>query len=496
MNISEKFRLNFPLLLSLVFIYIISVWLRLAFLDTNLFFGPEQGRDFLVIKEFVLQHKLTLIGPKTDIGGIFHGPVYYYFTSIPFAMSQGDPLFSSKFLIFFNCVTVFFIYLLGKRLHNRSTGIIAAILFAFSFNAIVYARWLSNPPLSIPLVTMAMFFLIDFLKGNKKSLIGYSICFGLLSQVEFLNILFFSAITLGVIVVFFNHFRKTSSAFLFFNFLIASVLCVGSYILFDIRHQFLITNNILNLLNGQTGFHISLLSAVQKSGLEFFHSFTTTILPLGGPWSFLLLFFAVGLLLVRSKKQKEYVLVILWLFVPLILLIILRHDVLEHFFVSLIPAFILITALVVESVLRKSLPIGIVIAIVLIGVQLVAWKNTIPQNNNIFFQATQPELRYSNELETIDRIYQESGKNSFAIQSYTIPYWSQQGWEYLFWSYGERKYGRSPVSQKDTKKLFVIIQDDSNSKYQQEWLKNTVSKWGSVTQTFRYGVLTIRELRL
>ncbi len=496
MHIFEKIKLNLPLLLSLFFIFIISLWLRLAFLDTNLFFGPEQGRDFLVIKELVLQHRLTLIGPKTDIAGIFHGPVFYYFTAIPFAMSQGDPLFSAKFLIVVNCITVFFIYLLGARLHNRSTGLVAAILFAFSFNAIVYARWLSNPPLSIPLVTMAMFFLIDFLKGNKKSLLGYSICLGLLGQVEFLNILFFVAITLCVIFVFFKRFRKTSAVFLLINFLIVSLLCVGSYILFDIRHQFLITNNILNLLRGQTGFHISLLSALQKSSLEFFNSFTVTVLPFRGPWSFLLLFFAAGLLLIRAKKQKEYVLVILWLFIPVFLLIILRHDVLEQFFVALIPAFILVTALAIESVLKKAPPLGIIIVILVISMQLIAWKNTIPQNKNIFFQTPQPDLRYSDVLKTIDRIYQESGQKSFAVQAYTIPYWNQQAWEYLFWSYGAKKYARLPISQKDTKKLFVIIQDDSDSKYQQDWLKNTVSKWGSVTQTFRYGVLTTRELQL
>src|ERR1035437_7359970 len=79
----------------LVILFFVSFWLRFAYLKDNLFFGPEQGIDFLVIKNLVVDHKLTLIGSKTDVSGIFHGPVYYYFASIPFFLSNGDPLLVS-----------------------------------------------------------------------------------------------------------------------------------------------------------------------------------------------------------------------------------------------------------------------------------------------------------------------------------------------------------------------------------------------------------------
>src|SRR6266567_449887 len=219
------------ILLLLCLLFIIAICFRFAFLSNNLFFGPEQGRDFLVVKDTVLSHKLTLIGSKTDIAGIFHGPLFYYLSTIPFLFTHGDPLSASFFFIFINSTTVFFLYLLGIKIRSKRVGLIAALLFTFSFNAIVYARWLSNPPLSIPFATMTMFFLFSFLKGNKRSLIGYAICLGLLNQAEFLNILFYALITIVTIVIFFDRFKKVSPVFLLGNFFLATLLSVGSFIL-------------------------------------------------------------------------------------------------------------------------------------------------------------------------------------------------------------------------------------------------------------------------
>ena len=47
------------------------------------------------------------------------------------------------------------------------------------------------------------------------------------------------------------------------------------------------------------------------------------------------------------------------------------------------------------------------------------------------------------------------------------------------------------------KELYVIIQNDpSNLNYQQDWLKNTVSKWGVKFGEFKYGALRVLELKV
>mgnify|MGYP001574864384 CR=1 FL=1 len=59
---------------------------------------------------------------------------------------------------------------------------------------------------------------------------------------------------------------------------------------------------------------------------------------------------------------------------------------------------------------------------------------------------------------------------------------------------GERKYGYSPVAQ-NGKTLYVIIQDDLSSKrFQDDWIKYTVSKWGDYQESFRNGIFMVRVL--
>src|SRR3989344_9537221 len=105
---------NLSELIFIICIFFIAFFLRAYLIPQNLFFGPEQGRDFLAIKNIVVGHHFPLIGAKTDIDGIFHGPIYYYLATVPFLMSNGSPLFVSFFFIILSSLSVFLIYLLGK----------------------------------------------------------------------------------------------------------------------------------------------------------------------------------------------------------------------------------------------------------------------------------------------------------------------------------------------------------------------------------------------
>lgn len=100
-------KLFCPFNFFIIVVVTTAFFLRFYLLSQNLFFGPEQGRDFLVIKDIVVNHKFTLIGSKTDIEGVFHGPFYYYLSSIPFLISRGSPFFTMFFLVLINSFSVF-----------------------------------------------------------------------------------------------------------------------------------------------------------------------------------------------------------------------------------------------------------------------------------------------------------------------------------------------------------------------------------------------------
>lgn len=496
----KNFFLSFlgkkSLVLPMLMIFLAAFILRISLINTNLFFGPEQGIDFAAVKNIVLNHDLTLIGAKTDIQGIYHGPIYYYVLSIPFLVSDGNPLFASTFLILLNSTTVLFLYLLGKNLKNVRTGVLSALIFAFSFNAIVYSRWLSTHPLAIPIATLAFLFFVYFVKGNNRSLLWFSLFLGLLMQTEFLNIIFFSFAVLLLIFIFFKRFKKQNILYLISNLLIVIGVAVGPFLLFDLRHSFLITNNVLLLLKGEKGYYISFLDSLFNNFSVFFTAFSSTITPFQIFFGTLVLLVSIIFLIKQIRKgERLYLIILVWIFSPLLILLLTRHSGMEQFFVALIPAFVLITALFLDKLFSLSKKLGATLVIVLIILNTVAWIKNIPINN-VFFQSTQPDLHYSDQLATIDSAYQYANGKTFGIQTYTIPYWSQQGWEYLFWSYGYKKYKQMPTND-DPQLLFVIVQDDpSNRMFQNNWLEKTVKTWGKEMHTINSGILTTKVIFL
>ena len=111
----------------------------------------------------------------------------------------------------------------------------------------------------------------------------------------------------------------------------------------------------------------------------------------------------------------------------------------------------------------------------------------------MFFQNPQPQFLYKDQLNAIRLIRKDAQGEKFSIQAYPIPYWSQQGWEYLFWYDGSGDINTMPVSGAD--KLFVITQPDiGNPKFQQKWLKETVSAWGKEFNKHKVGNLNVREI--
>lgn len=483
-----------PTVIFLAICFVAAFFLRFYLIPQNLFFGYEQGRDFLAIADIVQHHKLTLIGSKTDIEGVFHGPIFYYIAAIPFVLSRGNPVAVEGFLILLQSLTVFTIYFLGRELFNKRTGLIAATLFTVSFASVAYSRWLSNPPLSIPLVALFLLFLVKFLKGDKRSIFWAAICLGVLAQVQFLNMLFFFPIVFIALIVYRKTFFKTNPLYLLVSLIIAGVIAFGTYFLFDMRHSFLITKSILALLSGHSGYYSSYGDTFMLVMSTLFASAASVITPFYSVAAALLLVAGLAVNVIHTQKNKNSLIVPITIIVPLLVLILLHHTVLIHYFIPLFVPVIVLTAFLLEFIWQKNKILGAVCLAALIILNLYTWMVNIPKNSNTYFQSTQPEFHYSDQLKAIDIVYQNSNGQPFAYQVYTIPYWSGQGWQYLFDYYGKKKYGYTQVPQEKAKVLFVIIQNDKNNLlYQQLWLRDTVSKWGTESARFHLGDLTIQK---
>ena len=232
--------------LILFLIFILALLARLIFIPQNFLFGFEQGRDAQIAQDIIHLRKLTLIGPKTDIAGIFHGVWYYYILSIFYIIGNGSPLISLIFLIVLNSLTTIILYFSTFEITgSKKISLLSSLIFALSFNAIIYARWLSNVSPSIFFSSIFFYMLIKYIKEEKMKywiLLIASFCF--LFHFELLNGLYGGFLLLVLLILL--RYKVTLSRFL----LAAGIFMVINFpfIFFDLRHQGILSKSILGYL--------------------------------------------------------------------------------------------------------------------------------------------------------------------------------------------------------------------------------------------------------
>lgn len=481
----------------LIVLTVIGLFLRSFFLPNHLFFGPEQGRDFLVMRDLVVNHKLTLIGAKTDIAGVFHGPLYYYIAAVPFALSHGNPGFVSLSLVLIQVLAIPLIYFLTIALTGKKRiGLIASTLYAFSFETIVYARWLSNPPLCLVSSILFMLFFTKFLQGKRWYLIGVAFMYGVLGQLEFINYLLFASIGLVSLIWYRKMWWKhTNWKIIALSLAVAACAGFGTYVLFDLRHEFLVSKSLLELMKGG-GFRGTFFGAAMEMTGRY-------VMEIGRTVGVFTLLPAVLVTLVSLygwvRVRKTYPLadlVGIWMVVPIGTLYLFRHGVLEQVFVGLLPAWIIGLSFAIEIVWCQSKKIGIMLIGLLVGFSILMYALHIPNNEQVFFQKSQSRVTYENELQVVHAIYERAAGKPFYFQAFTIPVFWQDGWQYLFWYIGTKSYGYIPIEE-DKSVIYVIIPkiywDPFLSLYKKNWYNEKVQSWGTLTFWKVLGEFTVEE---
>jgi hypothetical protein len=141
--------------LALLAILAIAAYVRLADIDLG-WFMLDQARDVRTARAIVEGRAFPLVGPAIE-GGPSHtwGPLYFYLVAVPLAFSR-DPTVAAAFLSLLNLLAVYLTYRFGAAFFGRGVGLIAAALFATCPLAVVNARALWNVA-AVPLLTVAFF---------------------------------------------------------------------------------------------------------------------------------------------------------------------------------------------------------------------------------------------------------------------------------------------------------------------------------------------------
>lgn len=214
----------------------------------DLIYHTDIARDFLILDEMVEQRKPSLIGARTSMSGVFHGPAWYFINLPIFFLSHGNPVASGWFWLFLTTSAFVVFYLLTKRIFSTQTALISATFLASCF--INYSMGLGQQSgaffLALP------FFYFFWLYAHKHhfwQLLLALFINGLLIQFQ---MAFGGPILILTLTYLIYDIIKNKNFSHFWGFFIL-IIPLSSYLVFDLRHDFLQTRSILGYFSSSEG---------------------------------------------------------------------------------------------------------------------------------------------------------------------------------------------------------------------------------------------------
>lgn len=317
MKLKNLFRLikkNKYILLFLV-IVIIGMYLRFYRIDSIQEFGWDQARDAWKTRD-IIKGQIVLNGPRTGIGHMHLGPLWYYLLVPFYYLTNLDPkgaIYLNIIVNLFNFIAIFFT---TKKIYGDKAALFVSFIYATNkyLIGINQTAWNVSP---IPGVAVIIFYSIYkiIFESNYKWIFILSFLTGLFSHLHF------SVVFLPLIILLSLILAKDKKKLLIYG--LASLPLCLIWLLPIVFYDLQSKNANMNLFNNFLkdylikGFHLRFfLLRINDAFIQF-----QTILSLPKTPNFLKFIipgiYLVTLLFEKIKKQKILgYLIFLWFLVP------------------------------------------------------------------------------------------------------------------------------------------------------------------------------------
>lgn len=415
----------------------VGLFLRLYNLHDNVFYGYDQARDAKRIFEMLFLHRPKLVGPETDIPGVFNGPLLYYFLLPFYAVSHFNPNFGAVAMTLLNLTGVIWLYLIGKNLFNSKVGLAAAFVWAVSYEQVNFARYLSNTGMTPTLCLIFFLGLIMYRFGKKE--------IGLPISVVGLALAIHVNFYLIYLAIFYFIYWPKVKAKVWLQSMIAGLLILLPFILAEIKFRFMASRSLLLYFHEQRLpllISTSFKNYLQSLGDMIYYSLFSFSSFLG----FLLFFFTLFLMYreVGKRDKDKALFIVIWFFSTLPLFAFQSGVVTGYSIQSSImgAAAVIVGWFIVHCYEQKNSRLLAVISLVLIFAgNLVLFNSEKFKSIKLF--AYQPMV-YGEQKALMDYTYRSAGGRPFSVCALTNPLFINATWSSLYKFYGEKKYGYLP----------------------------------------------------
>lgn len=408
-------------------------------------FLGDQGRDVLIIRDFLKHGNLFFIGPQTSIGNMYLGPFFYYLIAPALLLTNFNPIGPAIFIALINIFTVYLVYFIGKKWFNQSTGLISAFIFAISPVAIRYSNFIWNPNI-MPLFSLLFiyFFFESFRTKKYKYLIFASLSFVMVMNSHYLGLALLPFVGLYWLFNLYKFIKQKSPQLkpLLINTFFAVfvfILSLTPQVLFDIKHNGQNSKALLTFFTQrETTVNIKLYKAIPKFP-ALFNQVNTSLLA-GRNETFGLvvsIVFALFLFLtlVKFKTQKPtFWYVFFWFLSGIVALALYKQHIYNHYFGFLFP----VAFLLVGFLISKYKFFGILL---LISITIFSFLE------NPFRWQPNYQLRTTQQVANLI----VSNSNN---QDFNFALLSKMGWGFSYYLIENKNYFE--IKDKLTDQLFVV----------------------------------------
>lgn len=449
-------------------------------------FSFDQGLDMILVKQLVVDHKFGLVSRYSGLQGVLMGPLWTWFLAIPFFFSGGTPSANVVFLSLLSVFSALATFLIIRKFLGETIGFITFLFSLFAPYFVANSQIVLSPH---PLTYLFIFYLWFVFEVFIRQRSVFWIPLGLLTGIFFQFEVAFAVpalVAIGVLAVVFvgPTLRMIFNVRFLLGFAIFGLTFIPQ-VLFDLRHDFLITKSLLAFIGGDSNsLYREVPSLLTRFALRI-RSFTEDFLAM-----------TVGTMTAPVITGSLLVMILGWweaiksrrreaLFVGKLLAIIILTF---YFIFSLYPGAIwgwYRQGLPIVYVLILAIPLGVIfdkvrslrILLLLVGlVFLYSWINPRGLAAGLRGEAgSVGALREQKQV--LDYIYRSAGGQQFSYFAYTPPVYDYI-WRYDFWWYGKSRYGYFPQNfqmgvpllgigkqgappREDEGLFFLIIEPDS-----------------------------------
>ena len=376
-----KFIFKNKIFLLVFIIFLVHLFLRFYQIDTRSPFGYDQVDNAWASMNIIVNHKFPLLGFQAKgNSGIYIGPIYYYFISIFYFLTNLDPIASGIAAVVTSIFTFLTLFYITRKLFSINVALISVFIYTVGFPSIMFDR-IQGPINFIPSISLIIFYsLYNIIIGKPKYLLLLGLALGFSFHVHLSSIYYLFIILL--LLPFFPRTKETiiNAAISFFVFML-----------------FLVPNIIAFLQNadnvsqglgyGQTsyhGFHLRRVFQLFNDALIQFEPILA--FPILKPLKFILIPLFIFVYLFKSISKEKLLfcyLVILYFLVPWFVFSTYSGEISDYYFsinrfiVLLIISYFFARIWMIKNIIPKIAVLTILMYIAMTNVtSFLSYKDT------------------------------------------------------------------------------------------------------------------------